>query len=104
PLQEVVEGLNSGVLTRWDEEELARPSRLPPSRPIPFDPTGYGLSTCVAELKLGKEDRFNQVRDEFCHLFPLFRNILVKRAEVISQERDDQFRKRPGSQGEGYAL
>lgn len=96
--------LPAPAITRWDIEELAQPSRLPPERRLPFDPSGYGLATCIAEMKLGTGGHFDALRADFCKRFPAFTDIIVQRATVTGVERDDRFQKRLGSGGEGYAL
>jgi predicted ATPase len=96
--------LHPPALARWDVEELSTPSRLPPSRPYPFDESGYGLATCIAEMKLDDERRFQALRDDFRRLFPEFREIKIRRANVREMERDGAFQKSRGGTGEGYAL
>ena len=103
-LRAVAESLTPAALARWDVEELAMPSRLPPERKLPFDPSGYGLATCIAEMKLGRGGHFEALRNEFCRQFPVFQDIIVERATVVSVERDVHFSKTHGSQGEGYSL
>jgi ABC-type branched-subunit amino acid transport system ATPase component len=96
--------LHRATLARWSAEELATPSALPPDRPFPFDPSGYGLATCIAEMKLGREQNFAALREEFCRHFPAFTGIEIRRATVTSVVRNAQFQKQSGAQGEGYAL
>jgi AAA domain, putative AbiEii toxin, Type IV TA system/AAA ATPase domain len=103
-IQRVAEGVPPPALARWDVEELAMPSRLPEDRRYPFDPSGYGLSTCIAELKLGRGGHFEALRDAFCTQFPAFQDIIIQRSTVQSIERNQFFQKLHGSQGEGYAL
>jgi len=96
--------LNFPALARWDVEELGLPSRLSVNRRYPFDPSGYGLAACLAEMKLGNEERFEALRKDFCGLFPGFRGIIVKRADVTAVDRGSYFEKTRGTYGEGYAL
>lgn len=103
-MKRVGEALPSAALARWDVEELAMPSRLPAERRYPIDPSGYGLATCIAEMKLGKGVHFQALRDAFCRQFRDFDDILIERTNVRSVERDSQFQKQLGSGGEGYAL
>ncbi len=103
-LSRVVATLSPPILARWDVEELATPSRLPPNRNYPFDPSGYGLATCIAEMKLGAGGQFESLRKDFCEQFPGFKDIVIQRADVQSVERTPFFEKHIGSRGEGYAL
>jgi hypothetical protein len=104
-LRRVAELLPPAALARWDVEELAMPSRLPEQRRYPFDPSGYGLATCIAEMKLGRGEQFESLRDDFCAQFPSFQDVLIQRTTVAGMERNQQnFQKYPSSQGEGYAL
>jgi predicted ATPase len=103
-LRRIAESLPSSALARWDVEELAMPSRLPDKRRFPFDPSGYGLATCLAEMKLGRGSHFEALRDDFCAQFPAFRDIFIQRTDVQSVERTPHFQKQQGSRGEGYAL
>ena len=96
--------LHLPALARWDIEELATPSRLPPERRYPIDPSGYGLSTCIAEMKLDRGGRFAALLKEFHARFPAFKDIEVKRANVRSVERTSKFEKITGGHGEGYTL
>jgi len=104
-LRRVAECLPAAAVSRWDVEELALPSRLPAeNRRYPFDPTGYGLATCIAEMKLGRGEHFEALRDAFCAQFPAFDDIIIQRSTVLSVERNALFQKHHGSPGEGYAL
>ncbi len=96
--------LPAPTLTRWDAEELAQPSRLPANRGYPFDPSGYGLATCIAEMKLGSGGHFEALRKDFCDRFPAYRDIIIHRAHVRGVQRNKRFQKEIGSEGEGYAL
>lgn len=102
--KKVAECLAPAALARWDVEELAAPSRLPETRSYPIDPSGYGLSTCIAEMKLGRGEQFEDLRRDFCEKFPAFRDIIIHRQTVHAVNRDPHFQKLHGSQGEGYAL
>src|SRR5713101_1946204 len=99
PIHQVASELFPAALTRLDIEELATPSRLLPNRRYPYDPTGYGLATCIAEMKLGTGGDFDALRKDFCTLFPRFNNIVVGRDTVTSVERNEHFRKFIGSHG-----
>jgi predicted ATPase len=96
--------LNSPTLARWNLEDLASPSRLPPERRLPIDPSGYGLATCIAEMKLDEIDRYQQLVESFLRIFPTYRDFRIKRVNINSIERDDQFRKVISNNGEGFAL
>ncbi len=102
--RQVSELLPPAILARWDVEELAMPSRLPEQHRFPFDPSGYGLATCIAEMKLGRLEYFEALRDDFCAQFPTFQDILTPRTTVQGMERSPQLQKSLGSSGEGYAL
>lgn len=103
-LQLILASFESPILARWNLEDLASPSRLPPDRQYPIDPSGYGLATCIAEMKLDEIDRYAQLVESFRQLFPAYRDFRIKRVTTKSIERDVRFQKRIGSQGEGYAL
>ncbi len=96
--------LPTTALTRWDVEELAQPSRLPAERVQPLDVSGYGLPTCIAEVRLGPGGQFDELRKDFCNRFPTFRDIIIHRTNVRGVQRNAQFQKELGSDGEGYAL
>jgi energy-coupling factor transporter ATP-binding protein EcfA2 len=80
PLVEAVASqLPSPALTRWDIEELGSSSMLPPDRKQAFDPTGYGLGTCLAEQKLASDETFTRISSRFLRLFPEFRGLGFRR-------------------------
>jgi predicted ATPase len=103
-LRRIAEYLPSAALARWDVEELGMPSRLPPDRRYPIDPSGHGLATCIAEMKLGRSGHFEALRADFCNQFPAFQDISIQRTTVYSSERNAQFQKQHGPSGEGYTL
>ncbi len=98
--------LSPAMIARWDIEELASPSRIPtpPDRSYPFDASGYGLASCIAEIKLDRQGYFEALRSDFCERFPEFQDIIVRRALVHGFDRDERFQKVHDSRGEGYAL
>ncbi len=98
------EHLQSPTLARWNIEDLASPSRLPTERRYPIDPSGYGLASCLAEMKMDDLDRNLELRDSFRELFPNYHDFRIKRVTTKAVERDDHFRRVLGSEGEGYAL
>ena len=81
-LRRVAEALPAAVLARWDVEELAMPSRLAENRRFPIDPSGYGLATCIAEIKLGQGAHVGSLTDDFCARFPTFQDVIIRRATV----------------------
>lgn len=94
PLVEAVKrGLPLAALARWDLEELGAISMLSPDRKQPFDPTGYGLGTCLAELKLYNDHAFNKISSSFCELFVEFKGIGFRRVQSQYWLRD-QFKRR----------
>ena len=94
PLLETVRrGLPLASLARWDLEELGAISMLPPDRKQPFDPTGYGLGTCLAELKLYNDHAFSKISSSFCELFAEFKGIGFRRVQSQFWLRD-QFKRR----------
>lgn len=92
-VDEIKRGLPIAALTRWDLEELGAISMLPPDRKQPFDPTGYGLGTCLAELKLYNDHAFNKISSSFCELFAEFKGIGFRRIQSQYWLRD-QFKRR----------
>lgn len=96
--------LPAASLTRWDLEELGAISMLPPDRKQAFDPTGYGLGTCLAELKLYDDQKFLAISNGFFELFSEFKAIGFRR--VPSQYwRRDQFGQRTfGSSGDCFEM
>ncbi|HQU43757.1 MAG: hypothetical protein B7Z73_12425 [Planctomycetia bacterium 21-64-5] len=86
-VESVASRLHPPALTRWDVEELGSPSLLRPDRKQAFDPTGYGLGTCLAEQKLARDEAFNNIVSQFCQLFPEFRGIGFHRVQGRSWER-----------------
>jgi predicted ATPase len=103
-VRQVAEALPPAALARWDVEELAMSSRLDANRKYPFDPSGYGLATCIAEMKLGRGGHFEVLEKDFCARFPAFQEIIVQRATVQGIKRNAHFQKQQISSGEGYAL
>ena len=103
-LKRVLNSLSQSALARWDVEELGMPSHLNADRRLPFDPSGYGLATCIAEMKLGKGGHFDALKTAFCGLFTDFDDILVRRTSVQGFTRDERFRKQQTKIGEGYAI
>lgn len=104
-VQHVRDRLHPPTLARWDVEELAMPSRLPPERKYPFDPSGYGLSAAIAEMKLMRLDNFLAVQNGFCALFPGFKEIItIPRRNVQWVERDEHNQKRHTGNGDGFEL
>ena len=80
PLVDAVKSrLTAAALTRWDLEELGAISMLPPDRKQAFDPTGYGLGTCLAELKLYDDQKFRAISNSFFELFNEFKGIGFRR-------------------------
>ena len=106
PVDLLRRNLSPAMIARWDIEELASPSRIPtpPDRNYPFDASGYGLASCIAEMKLDRQGYFEALRSDFCEQFPEFQDIIVRRALVHGFDRDPRFQKVHGAQGEGYAL
>ncbi len=102
----IAAALPASALARWDVEELATPSRLPPpdSRRYPFDPSGYGLPSCIAEMKLGRGGHFESLRKDFCAHFPAFQDIIINPVRAYGVERNPQFQKLSGTHGDGYSL
>ncbi|HEV7223548.1 MAG TPA: AAA family ATPase [Pirellulales bacterium] len=92
-LEQINRSLFPAALTRWDLEELGAISMLPPDRKQPFDPTGYGLGTCLAELKLYNDRTFDAISRGFCELFPEFNGIGFRRVQSQYWQRD-QFKRR----------
>ena len=92
------------AFVKWNLEDLATPSRLPSERPYPIDPLGYGLATCIAEMKLDEISMYAKLVDSFRAIFPEFRDFRIKRKPAKSIERDKKKRKFIGTEGEGYAL
>jgi predicted ATPase len=80
-LQIVYNRLHSPILSRWNMEELARPSKLPTQRKFPIHPSGYGLSSCLTELKLQSFQKFSKLLDGFRFLFPGIVDVPVKRGK-----------------------
>lgn len=91
--ERVRRGLPFAALARWDLEELGSISMLPPDRKQPFDPTGYGLGTCLAELKLYNDQAFHKISNSFCELFAEFKGIGFRRVQSQYWLRD-QFKRR----------
>ncbi|HUY91725.1 MAG TPA: ATP-binding protein [Pirellulales bacterium] len=96
--------LPAAALTRWDLEELGAISMLPPDRKQAFDPTGYGLGTCLAELKLYSDQTFNAISTSFCELFNEFKGIGFRR--VVSQywKRDHYKQRTFGSAADCFEM
>lgn len=103
-LQRIATHLQLPCLARWSLEDLASPSRLSPERKYPLDPSGYGLATCIAEMKLYDVQKFFGLLNDFRVLFPNFKDIRIKRANVQAIVRDDFFQRVFSDRGEGYAL
>ena len=96
--------LQPPALTRWDVEELGSPSTLPPDRKQAFDPTGYGLGTCLAEQKLASDETFSRIVSQFCQFFPEFRGLGFRRVRgPFWQRASDKSRTATGT-GECYEM
>lgn len=78
-------------VARWDLEQMTRVGRTTGNRASPFDVTGFGLSSYLAQLKLLNSDRFNTIRDQFCRIFPAFSDIAFVRADGPEVERNERF-------------
>lgn len=96
--------LHPAIMTRWDIEELGKTSRLPPQRDQPFDPTGYGLSTCLGELKLLDDEMFNAISSEFCNVFPEFKGISFQRVRSDGWHRDKLNRRVAVGDGDAFQM
>ncbi|HXT60360.1 MAG TPA: ATP-binding protein [Pirellulales bacterium] len=103
-LEQVKSGLLPAALTRWDLEELGAISMLPPDRNQPFDPTGYGLGTCLAELKLYNDHAFDAISRGFCELFTEFKGIGFRRVQSQYWRRDQYKRRTFGSTGDCFEM
>lgn len=103
-VQTVAQRLPSPALTRWDVEELGMPSMLPPNRQQAFDPTGYGLGTCLAEQKLASDETFDRISSQFCRLFSEFRGIGFRRVTGRYWVRGPDKVRSHGSNGECYEM
>lgn len=96
--------LPAPALTRWDIENLGAPSMLPPDRKQAFDPTGYGLGTCLAEQKLASDETFNRIALQFCRLFPEFRGIGFRRVAGRYWRREPDGSRVYGNSGDCYEM
>lgn len=103
-VQTVAERLASPALTRWDAEELGMPSMLPPNRQQAFDPTGYGLGTCLAEQKLASDETFDRISSQFCRLFNEFRGIGFRRVTGRYWVRGPDKARIHGNSGDCYEM
>lgn len=104
-LNGIVERLPTPTLTRWDIEELAATSLLPPQRKQAVDPTGFGLATCLAEQKLADDETYQTIMRRFCELFPEFSGIGFHRVAGQQQwTRDARGRRVPTGSGDGFEM
>jgi energy-coupling factor transporter ATP-binding protein EcfA2 len=103
-VETIAQRLPAPALTRWDIEELGIPSMLPPNRHQAFDPTGYGLGTCLAEQKLASDETFNRISSQFCELFNEFRGIGFRRVTGRYWFRGPDKVRNHGNSGDCYEM
>lgn len=96
--------LHPPALTRWDAEELGAPSMLHPDRKQAFDPTGYGLGTCLAEQKLASDETFSKIVSQFTQLFPEFRGIGFRRVRGQFWQRAADKSRAPAGTGDCFEM
>jgi hypothetical protein len=103
-LEQIKSYLSPAALTRWDLEELGAISKLPPDGKQAFDPTGYGLGTCLADLKLSDDQTFHAVSRSFCELFTEFKSIGFRRVQSQYWQRDQFKRRTLGGTGDCFEM
>ncbi|MGH7138753.1 MAG: AAA family ATPase [Pirellulales bacterium] len=77
---------------------------LPPDRKQAFDPTGYGLGTCLAEQKLASDEAFRTIVAQFCQSFPEFRGIGFRRVRGQYWQRGSDGSRTPAGTGDCFEM